>query len=55
MRKGESTAFTSSVPACVRTFLSALPITAAAGRACHEPAVHSQCTQQACAASVEAE
>ena len=54
MRKGKSTAFTSSAPACVRAFLPALPITPAAGSSCHEPAVHSQRTQgpARCAACV---
>jgi hypothetical protein len=55
MLKGKSTASTSSVPACVRAFLPAMPITRASDRSCYEPAVHSQRTreQTRCAASVE--
>jgi hypothetical protein len=51
MRTGKRTAFTSSVPACVRAFLPAMPITRASGSNCHEPAVHSQCTRQASGAA----
>ena len=47
MLKGKSTASTSSVPACVRAFLPALPITPGFAQSHHEPAVHPQCTFRA--------